>query len=796
MLDCLIIGFNDSDVEDYVALVKSMGEDSGAYQDLDLALIELDRKPLRSLDVLNRFYYESGSDPGRPFHNADFLWPVVLYLGTFLSRKGYTFDYINLFHREKDKLKEILAREEVLTIAITTTLYVSPHPILEIMSFIREHNRTAKVVIGGPYVANQTKMEDPFGAQRLFKYLGADFYVISQEGEMALANIIKSLKEGEGLDRVDNIAYKDGGRYKITAASVESNALEENMVNYSLFPREEINQFISTRTAKSCPFACAFCGFPERAGKYTYQGVDHVEQELSAIRDVGTVTTLTFLDDTFNVPKARFRDLLRMMIKNDYGFKWNCFYRCDHGDEETIELMGEAGCEGVFLGVESGSDQMLQRMNKTARQADYMRAIPALRAAGISTYASLIIGFPGETAETVQETIDFIEESGPDFYRAQLWYADPITPIWRQRDLYEITGGAFNWSHATMDSKTACDWIDRIFLCVENSIWLPQFGFEQWSTFYLQRRGMALARIKDFLKCFNAVKKEQIVFPERRAVSPELLESLRASCRFHEPQAAEMKPVEAVSGLRYLAAERFWADEFRDGAPNLGMSLPDTPPSGERTSVPCLIDQSTLESTASAYQADPSEIVLAAYGIMLSHLSDREGAAIVSLSRNEEQWSALPLRLSPGSASGFEEYLQKIRRKIDEADRHGLYASYLLTNRLRASSQGYSCPVLDVGYAVCEQESDLDDIALPDASPSYPEISRGLKLILKVIGRGRDLRIHLSYPQNWPADAVERLGLYLADIVNRIARKDKLLVGEGIFDSEPKTADAAEIFNF
>ena len=98
-----------------------------------------------------------------------------------------------------------------------------------------------------------------------------------------------------------------------------------------------------------------------------------MEQELNAIREIGTVTTLTFIDDMFNVPKARFKEMLRMMIDNQYGFKWNCFYRSDHGDEEAIELMGKAGCEGVFLGVESGSDAMLEKMNKTARREKTMK---------------------------------------------------------------------------------------------------------------------------------------------------------------------------------------------------------------------------------------------------------------------------------------------------------------------------------------------------------------------------------------------------------------------------------------
>src|SRR5262249_6019856 len=154
--------------------------------------------------------------------------------------------------------------------------------------------------------------------------------------------------------------------YKATPISVESNSLEDNFVDYALFPRQELGEFISTRTAKSCPFSCAFCAFPERAGKYTYQSVEQVERELNAIEALGTVTTVTFIDDTFNVPKGRFKEILRMMIRNKYSFKWNSTYRCDHGDEDLIELMGRAKCEGVFLGVESGSNKILKIMNKAA----------------------------------------------------------------------------------------------------------------------------------------------------------------------------------------------------------------------------------------------------------------------------------------------------------------------------------------------------------------------------------------------------------------------------------------------
>src|SRR5262245_12325397 len=206
MTDCLIIGFNDSNFHDYVRMVRSMGADDGAYRDLRLAFIEFEGRPYRALEMLGRFH----NGPYRQFHNTDFLWPTIPYLGSFLRQRGYSFDYVNLFQAEKEKLRQKLEAGDVLTVAITTPLYVSPQPILEIVSFVREHSPRARIVIGGPYIANQASVLDREQLQSIFQYIGADIYVINREGEAALAHLIAALKQGSGLGRVENIAYRAG----------------------------------------------------------------------------------------------------------------------------------------------------------------------------------------------------------------------------------------------------------------------------------------------------------------------------------------------------------------------------------------------------------------------------------------------------------------------------------------------------------------------------------------------------------------------------------------------------------
>jgi anaerobic magnesium-protoporphyrin IX monomethyl ester cyclase len=545
--DCLILGFYECPFPEYVGMLQAMGIDSGAYRDVALAYVEHEGQPMRALDILTHFYYEGCPYPERPFHNADFLLPAVAYLTTYLRRRGYAADYVNLPHLEKDKLHYKL-QAGPKSVVITTTLYVSPHPIMALAETVREHTGGAKIIVGGPYIVNQVQTMGRGDLCTLFDYLGGDIYVLCQEGEATLAAVLEALRSGTALGNVPNLAFKNAdGAFSFTAPAPEANDLAENIIDYSPFQEETPGEILSIRTSKSCPFACAFCGFPERAGKYTFLGLADVEAQLDAIAGLGRVTTLSFLDDTFNVPKRRFKDLLRLMIRKKYGFRWNCFYRADQGDQESIELMAEAGCEGVFLGIESGSDRILALMNKSARREHYLQAIPAFRRAGISTYASFIVGFPGETDDTVRESISLIEECAPEYFRGQLWYADPLTPIWQERERHGITGAGFNWSHNTMSSLQACDWIERMFLEIRNSEWLPQFGFEQWSTFYLARKGMTRPQVASFVRSFNALIGHRIV--SNGADPPtELIERLRDCCQFERTAGERRMSASAIAG--------------------------------------------------------------------------------------------------------------------------------------------------------------------------------------------------------------------------------------------------------
>jgi hypothetical protein len=180
-------------------------------------------------------------------------------------------------------------------------------------------------------------------------------------------------------------------------------------------------------------------------------------------------------------------------------------------------------------------------MNKAASIKDYLKGIELLKKYGILTYGSFIIGFPGETYETARDTVKFIENSGIDFYRTQLWYCDPLTPIYRRREKDHIKGSNFEWSHATMNSKGACDLIDDIFLSVKNSTWLPQYGFDFTTIFHLTNRGISPGKARNFIRSFNRGLEEKLLHPNRNEVSPGVMNRLKNSLIYEDVQSDHME---------------------------------------------------------------------------------------------------------------------------------------------------------------------------------------------------------------------------------------------------------------
>lgn len=426
---------------------------------------------------------------------------TIAYLGTYLQRRGISFDYVSSFVDEKDLLIQKL-KKDIKAVAISTTFCQSIDTVNEMVKFVKINNPSVKVIVGGPFIVSVLQQVGESERQILLRRVGADFYIDSYKGEYPLVDIIYAIKNCLSFEQIVNIYYKQGGKYIITKRIAEESNLEDNMVDWKLFA-DRVGKCVSVRTSISCPFSCAYCAFPQNAGKYATVSIQAIERELNSIEQTGKVKIIGFIDDTFNVPPNRFKEILRMMVNNKYDFKWYSYFRCQYADEETVELMKKSGCNGVFLGFESGNQEMLNRMNKSVTIEELKKGHTLLKNYEITTIGLFFIGFPGETTNTVKDTVNFIEEIQPIFYSVQPWFCDVSTPVWIEKEKLKINGFGYKWAHETMDFNTAVESINEMRLIIKNSTELRLGDYAY--ILQLIDEGMNIQKVKEINSRINAV---------------------------------------------------------------------------------------------------------------------------------------------------------------------------------------------------------------------------------------------------------------------------------------------------
>lgn len=498
-LDCILIGYNDIDLGWVDEELKPMQKKSGGYQHFRSNTVFVDGKRRHYTDLLNRVLTDA-TGQSHALHVARTPSLACCVLKSFMAGTGLHSEIVNFFNYDTGRLLDLLDQKP-RAVAITTTVYTTPRPVAEVVQFIRSHNSGVKIIVGGPHIYNTCSDTDADTQDFLFQEMGADIYVFDSQGELTLSRVVHELRNARpDLSKIPNLIYTtDGGdTFERTVRQIENNDLDAGIINWSLFDRDYITPFAWMRTARSCAFSCAFCRYPALGGALTLNSIDLLEMQLRHLQAVG-VKHMYFIDDTFNVPLPRFKELCRMMIRNKFDIQWTSYFRCANADDETFDLIKEAGCVAVFAGIESGDQQVLINMNKKAKVEQYKHGMKMLADRDIMVYASFILGFPGETAQSVQNTIDFIEETAPTFYSAEAYFHDPKVPINERADEFKLKGSGYSWTHSSMDWREAQDHVERLHRTAKNSAFLPLYGVDVWSVPYFMANGITRPQLLDFL---------------------------------------------------------------------------------------------------------------------------------------------------------------------------------------------------------------------------------------------------------------------------------------------------------
>lgn len=396
-----------------VVLVNPMFNRVSGAAELNVPLgLEYMKQALReagfAAEVLNLDYH--GSGPGRPSAARGPGAGWVLTDSVLDGRKRRVEDRREQWWLEYEAALRLLS-PKMVGIGMVTPQY---HAAAMAARIAREIVPGVRVVAGG---IHPTVMPEEVLLSGLF-----DAAAIS-EGERTIVRLARHFIRGEGvLEDIDGICYMRNG------ATVKTEPVEliEDLDSLNFPARDCIvpplgrlttAKYSATLiTSRGCPFRCTFCARPAlwMHRKVRYRSVANVVEELQFQKKNYETCYFYLLDDTFNVREDRVEQFCGALLERRLGMKWYCYLRAERLDAEQARLMRRAGLDTVFIGVETGSREILEKMNRCTTIEQTRRAVEILRNEGVFTTCTFILGHPDETPETISETTALFRALGAD----------------------------------------------------------------------------------------------------------------------------------------------------------------------------------------------------------------------------------------------------------------------------------------------------------------------------------------------------------------------------------------------
>uniref|UniRef100_C6E5U4 Radical SAM domain protein n=1 Tax=Geobacter sp. (strain M21) TaxID=443144 RepID=C6E5U4_GEOSM len=270
------------------------------------------------------------------------------------------------------------------------------------------------ILVGGPHTS--------VGAESIPDFVD---HIVIGEGEISLFEILDGQEKGrivqgkpwQDLDTLPFLPWD----------------LFASLPYHKSIPWVEADNVFTMNTSRGCPFSCTFCSVKSVWGKsYRYQSAGRVLAEIRHLIEVYGVEGIYFREDHFTLNKARLLEFCRGVVSSGLQFVWACETRVDALDEESITLMASSGCKAVYLGVESGSQRMLDRLGKGIQLVEVERVLMLLKKHGIVSYCSFVAGIPGETFLDLLRTKALIRRTQPGAHAFAVYVGIPGSELYRE----------------------------------------------------------------------------------------------------------------------------------------------------------------------------------------------------------------------------------------------------------------------------------------------------------------------------------------------------------------------------
>jgi len=339
----------------------------------------------------------------------------LAYMAAVLEKNGYEVTVVDCppLRMTHEGLKQEIVRLKPDIVGITSVT-VTFSSAVQAARVIKESYPRALIVLGGPHVTVMDK-------QTLNEQPETDI-VVRGEGEQTMLELVDLMSKSnpKNLDEVAGITFRKNGQIIRTPNRPFIQNLDQlPYPAYKFFPLRKYRLFgkliLPIISSRGCPFRCTFCLAPRMAGKkFRARSPKNVVDELEWSRDTYEPNAFTFHDETFTHDKKRVFEICEEMKNRNISLPWDCSTRVDQVSKEILAKMRDANCQLVSFGVESGSQRILNAMRKGTTVEQNGRAIMWAKDVGLSVAISVIIGYPGETMDTLEQTLDFIRRTEPD----------------------------------------------------------------------------------------------------------------------------------------------------------------------------------------------------------------------------------------------------------------------------------------------------------------------------------------------------------------------------------------------
>ncbi len=388
------------------------------------------------------------------------------------------------------------------------------------------HARGAKTIAFGTHVT-------PIPRETMRPYPSLDFVLVG-EPDLTLRDLLDHLErkiderppsiqklfadhdpsyspslDGEGnvdLHGIKGLAWRDGESIVINFPRPFIKELDDMPIPmHELLPLQKYRMplikgpFTFIVTSRGCPAGCTYC---IKHVSYQYstrlRSPKLIMEELWQLKELG-IHNIHMYADLFTVNRDQVMDLCERMITENIRIKWTCNSRVDYVDEEMLRMMGKAGNWLISWGIESGNEQILRHARKGAYPEKAEKSLRWAKAAGIKNWGYFIIGLPGETEETIRETIEFAKRLPLDIALFHVAAPYPGTPFFFE----VVKEGWFRpgtrWEQVDMDKGTVLDYPN---LPAERLLYWQKQAFREWAF----RPGPMMTYLKMLISDWSTVK--------------------------------------------------------------------------------------------------------------------------------------------------------------------------------------------------------------------------------------------------------------------------------------------------